>query len=336
MTAILAVSIMASCEEKEQPITPEPSTPTDSVTVTPQAPTLEEQGYIVLTSAEGTTYPNYNYIGLCFASETDSLFVDFNTNGEEMLPTGEYTVDDVDNPTYAAGTWDPAYSYYLAPNEGAMLADGTISVKKSGRTYTIKADCVTETGDSVKYAYVGQINLEVFSQISPEPSYSLSWENIDPEYSYYVNLGDRYAYILAVVEPSTGWEFNLAFTGDTTDTHGALPTGTFSMLAASEIVDNAIVPGYADATGIGGSYFIIWDNADATFNPFVDGQIVIETVDGNTTLTGRFITYYADEVGVEITGASPVLEEYIPQGVAPKAAAKARKKAMRRPVTIKR
>ena len=114
----------------------------------------EEQGYTVATSAFGTAYPDDDYTNLFLATETDTLFLSLNTEGEETLTVGEYTMDD--SGEYPAGTWDPVYSMLW---NVAMLSDGTVSVTKAGRNYTVKTDCVDENGDSVKWVYVGQIDL---------------------------------------------------------------------------------------------------------------------------------------------------------------------------------
>ena len=125
-----------------------------------------------------------------------------------------------------------------------------------------------------------------------------------------------YAYTLAIVDPETGWELDLQFTGNGTDTNGKLPTGSFTM-ATTAVVENIILPGWLDSEAgqVGGSYVIDWSNPDATFNAFVDGSFNITEADGNTTLNGSFFTESGDEVVVNVTGTTPTdIYFYNPSG----------------------
>ena len=318
MTVVIAMSlVLVSCDPKNG--NDDTTTPDDPNTgggnnveqEQPTTPSWEEQGYTVADVAFGTAYTTYYYTDLFLATETDTLILSLNTEGEETLSVGEYTMDD--SGEYPAGTWDPEYSMLW---KVAMLSDGTVSVTKAGRNYTVKVDCIDENGDPVKWVYVGQIDLEVEAQEPAQPEFDLTWNDIDPEYSLYLYVSDYnlYRYVLAIVDPETGWELDLDFLGNATDTEGKLPTGTFTMLTSS-ITEYGILPGYMDNDGyLNGSYAINWDDPNSTFNPFVDGSFTITEADGNTTLEGSFTTESGDEVSVNVTGTTPTIELYTPSG----------------------
>lgn len=318
MTIVFAMSlVLVSCDPKNG--NDDTTTPDDPNTgggnnveqEQPTTPSWEEQGYTVATSAFGTAYTTYYYTDLFLATETDTLILSLNTEGEETLTVGEYTMDD--SGEYPAGTWDPEYSMLW---KVAMLSDGTVSVTKAGRNYTVKTDCVDENGDSVKWVYVGQIDLEVEAQEPAQSEFNLTWDNFDTEYTYYTYVSEvsLYGYALAIVDPETGWELDLQFTGNGTDTEGKLPTGTFNMITTS-VTENIIFPGDIDDEGYTvGSYAINWDDPNSTFNPFVDGSFTITEADGNTTLEGSFTTESGEEVSVNVTGTTPTIELYTPSG----------------------
>ena len=316
MTIVFAMSlVLVSCDPKDGNDDTTPDDPNGDGNVEQEQPTtppsLEEQGYTVANAAFGTAYPMHAYTNLILANETDTLVISLNTEGEETLSVGEYTMDD--SGTYPAGTWDPEYSMLW---NVAMLSDGTVSVTKAGRNYTVKTDCVDENGDSVKWVYTGQVDLEVYTQQSAQAEFNLTWDDFDTEYTYYqyVSQYGLYAYTLAIVDPETGWELDLQFTGNGTDTNGKLPTGSFTM-ATTAVVENIILPGWSQDGQVGGSYVIDWSNADATFNPFVDGSFNITEADGNTTLNGSFFTESGDEVVVNVTGTTPTdIYFYNPSG----------------------
>lgn len=318
MTIVFAMSlVLVSCDPKDG--NDDTTTPDDPNTgggnnveqEQPSTPSWEEQGYTVANAAFGTAYPDFAYTDLFLATETDTLILSLNTEGEETLTVGEYTMDD--SGEYPAGTWDPEYSMLW---NVATLSDGTVSVTKAGRNYTVKVDCIDENGDSVKWVYVGQIDLEVEAQEPAQSEFNLTWDNFDTNYTYYtyVNQYSLYGYALAIVDPETGWELDLQFTGTGTDTEGKLPTGTFNMITTS-VTENIIFPGDIDDEGYTvGSYAINWDDPNSTFNPFVDGSFTITEADGNTTLEGSFTTESGDEVSVNVTGTTPTIELYTPSG----------------------
>ena len=320
MTIVFAMSlVLVSCDPKDGNNDTTPDDPNGDSNVeqeqptpsTPSTPSWEEQGYTVANAAFGTAYTTYYYTNLFLATETDTLIISLNTEGEETLTVGEYTMDD--SGSYPPGTWDPEYSMLW---NVAMLSDGTVSVTKAGRNYTVKADCIDENGDSVKWVYVGQIDLEVEAQEPAQAEFDLTWNDIDPEYTLYLHVPsyNLYRYILAIVDPETGWELDLDFLGNATDTEGKLPTGTFTMLTSS-ITEYGILPGYIDDDGYtNGSYAINWNDPNTTFNPFVDGSFTITEADGNTTLEGSFTTESGDEVSVNVTGTTPTIELYTPSG----------------------
>ena len=316
MTIVFAMSLtLVSCDPKNGNDDTTPDDPNGDGNVEqeqPSTPSWEEQGYTVADAAFGTAYPDYAYTDLILANETDTLVISLNTEGEETLSVGEYTMDD--SGTYPAGTWDPEYSMLW---NVAMLSDGTVSVTKAGRNYTVKTDCVDENGDSVKWVYTGQVDLEVYTQQSAQAEFNLTWDDFDTDYTYYmyVDQNSLYAYVLAIVDPETGWELDLQFTGNGTDTEGKLPTGSFTM-ATTAIAENVIIPGYLDSEAgqVGGSYAINWDDPNATFNAFIDGSFTITEADGNTTLEGSFTTESGDEVSVNVTGTTPTIELYTPSG----------------------
>ena len=326
MTIVFAMSLtLVSCDPKNGNDDTTPDDPNGDGNVeqeqptpsTPSTPSWEEQGYTVANAAFGTAYTTYYYTNLFLATETDTLIISLNTEGEETLTVGEYTMDD--SGSYPPGTWDPEYSMLW---KVAMLSDGTVSVTKAGRNYNIKADCIDENGDSVKWVYTGQVDLEVEAQEPAQSDFDLTWNDIDSEYSFYLHVPsyNLYRYILAIVDPETGWELDLDFLGNATDTEGKLPTGTFTMLTSS-ITEYGILPGYIDDDGYtNGSYAINWNDPNTTFNPFVDGSFTITEADGNTTLEGSFTTESGDEVVVNVTGATPTIELYNPSGVPAKKA----------------
>ncbi len=150
-----------------------------------------------------------------------------------------------------------------------------------------------------------------------QSDFDLTWNDIDPLYTGYLHVPsyNLYRYILAIVDPETGWELDLDFLGNATDTEGKLPTGTFTMLTSST-TEYGISPGYIDDDGyVNGSYAVNWDNYSTTFNPFVDGSFTITEADGNTTLEGSFTTESGDEVVVNVTGATPTIRLCNPSGV---------------------
>lgn len=324
---LVATSLMlVSCNTKTDGV----DDPNDSIPAGVEedlATVLKEQGYTLANAAFGTAYPSSSYIDVYFANEADTVAISFNTDGEETLPVGEYSMDEyIENEDgemeleYLPGTWDPEYSYWWnaktaeATEYGVyFFSEGTVSVEKSGRNYAVKIDFVDENGDAIKWAYVGQIELEVISQEPAQESFELTWDDLDTEYSYYYLSTDNslYFYVLAVVDSETGREFDIVFTGTDVDTNGKLPTGTFDM-ATTSITENIIIPGFVDEEDIYGTYEIDWSNPSATFYPFVAGSISIaesEDVD-NTTLSGSLYTEDGTEVTVNISGAAPTLDLY--------------------------
>lgn len=324
MTIVFAMSLtLVSCDPKDGNDDTTPDDPNGDGNVeqeqpTPSTPSWEEQGYTVANAAFGTAYPTLSFIDVTLATETDSLTISFSTDGEEELPLGDYTVDEnPDDDEYPAGTYDPYYSYWYNAENEVMVIDGTVSVTKAGRNYTVKANCVDENGDSVKWIYTGQLELDVYAQQSAQSEFNLTWDNFDTDYTYYMYVSQYslYAYALSIIDPETGWELDLQFTGNGTDTEGKLPTGSFTM-ATTAIAENVILPGYLDSEAgqVGGSYAINWDDPNSTFNPFVDGSFTITEADGNTTLEGSFTTESGDEVSVNVTGTTPTIELYTPSG----------------------
>lgn len=318
---LVATSLMlVSCDTKTDGV--DDPTKNDSIPEEVKedlATLLKEQGYTLANAAFGTAYPSYSYIDVVFANEADTVAISFNTDGEETLPVGDYVMDETTE--YFPGTWDPEYSSWWnakvaeAAEDGVYyFSEGTVAVAKSGRNYAVKIDFVDVNGDSIKWAYVGQIELEVFSQEPAQESFDLTWDDLDTDYSYYYlsTNSSLYFYFLAVVDSETGREFDIVFTGTDVDTNGKLPTGTFNM-ATTSIAENTIIPGFVDEEGyINGTYEIDWSNPSATFYPFVDGSISIaesEDVD-NTTLSGSLYTEDGTEVTVNISGAAPTLDLY--------------------------
>lgn len=285
------------------------------------ATALKEQGYTLANAAFGTAYPSYSYIDVYFANEADTVAISFNTEeGEETLPIGEYVMDETTE--YLPGTWDPEFSYWWnakiaeeTEDDEYYFSEGTVSVAKSGRNYAVKIDLVDANGGTIKWAYVGQIELEVFSQEPAQESFDLTWDDLDNTYSYYYLSTDYslYFYVLAVVDSETGREIDIVFTGTDVDTNGKLPTGTFDM-ATTSITENIIIPGFVNEGYVEGTYQIDWNNQSATFYPFVAGSISVaesEDVD-NTTLSGSLYTEDGTEVTVNISGAAPTLDIYEP------------------------
>lgn len=316
---MLVATTLVSCDPKNN----EDNNPDDPNVEEeqPSTPSWEEQGYTVANAAFGTAYPSYSYIDVFFANEADTVTISFNTDGEKTLPVGDYVMDETTE--YLPGTWDPEYSSWWnakiaeETEDGEYyFSEGTVSVAKSGRNYAVKIDLIDANGDSIKWAYVGQIELEVFSQEPAQESFDLTWDDLDNTYSYYYLSTDYslYFYVLAVVDSETGREFDIVFTGTNVDTNGKLPTGTFDM-ATTSITENIIIPGFVNEEGyIEGTYQIDWNNPSATFYPFVAGSISIaesEDVD-NTTLSGSLYTEDGTEVTVNISGAAPTLDLYEP------------------------
>ena len=325
MTIVFAMSlVLVSCDPKNG--NDDTTTPDDPNTgggnnveqeqEQPTTPSWEEQGYTVANAAFGTAYTTYYYTDLFLATETDTLILSLNTEGEETLSVGEYTMDDSGEYPAPAGTWNPEYTWLWNAENEVMVIDGTVSVTKAGSNYNIKADCIDENGDPVKWVYTGQVDLVVARPEPAQAEFDLTWNDINPLYTYYLHVPsyNLYRYILAIVDPETGWEIDLDFLGNATDTEGKLPTGTFTMLTSS-ITEYGILPGYMDNDGyLNGSYAINWEDPNSTFNPFVDGSFTITEADGNTTLEGSFTTESGDEVSVNVTGTTPTIELYTPSG----------------------
>lgn len=317
--------------------------PNDSIPAGVQedlATVLKEQGYTLANAAFGTAYPSYSYIDVYFANEADTVAISFNTDGEETLPVGEYSMDEyIENEDgemeleYLPGTWDPEYSYWWnakaaeATEYGVyFFSEGTVSVAKSGRNYAVKIDFVDENGDAIKWAYVGQIELEVYENEEADTSYGEEEAEdftISPIEATAAFCGD-YAgngtsnYYLQLVDENGG-RIMLDIYAVGTGTADAIPNGDYTISDTN--AENTVAPGYSDLSQgkIFPSYYFIDKDEDGYVGSgeifyFVSGTIRISnTEDGGDaisyTIEGAVETALGTAIDFSYTGAISIEDE---------------------------
>ena len=272
---------------------------------------LKEQGYTLANAAFGTAYPSYSYIDVYFANEADTVAISFNTDGEETLPVGEYSMDEyIENEDgemeleYLPGTWDPEYSYWWnakaaeATEYGVyFFSEGTVSVAKSGRNYAVKIDFVDENGDAIKWAYVGQIELEVWDGYPDEEFYGEDEEATESTFTYNAGEADFYGdafglglnvYVLYLSEKDEAaniWnDVTLYALTNATATAESFPTGTYAINSTYE--ESTMIPGYFDSEYANnyGNVAYGFTGAVATEGTFDDYNAWWYLVDGEVTV----------------------------------------------------
>lgn len=240
--------------------------PNDSIPAGVQedlATVLKEQGYTLANAAFGTAYPIDSYIYVTFANEADTVAILFNTDGEETLPVSEYVMDETTE--YLPGTWDPEYSSWWnakiaeETEDGEYyFSEGTVSVEKSGRNYAVKIDFVDVNDNPIKWAYVGQIELEVWDGYPDEEFYGEDEEATESTFTYNAGEADFYGdafglglnvYVLYLSEKDEAaniWnDVTLYALTNATATAESFPTGTYAINSTYE--ESTMIPGYFDS-----------------------------------------------------------------------------------------
>ena len=300
----------AGGNEQEQPTTP---------------PSLEEQGYTVANAAFGIVYPDYGSIDIQFASETDTLQISF-ISSEETLPVGEYTMDN--SGEYPEGTWDPEYTWLWNAENEVMVIDGTVSVTKAGRNYTVKADCIDENGDSVKWVYTGQIELTVDEGYS-NPYYgeeetedqSLTLSTIKATYyGDYFGVGVPFYYIYLTNANQTA-EVTLYAFGNSSSTAAQITSGTYNVVAAANIGELTLLEGSFDGEtaeeqghfvyGMQGSNALLNDGQYYTgIYYFTGGSLTInKEAEDNYTITGTLTSALGTNIEISCAGVASITDK---------------------------
>ncbi len=329
MTIVFAMSlILVSCDPKNGNDDTTPDDPNGDGNVEqeqPSTPSWEEQGYTVADAAFGTAYPDYAYTDLILANETDTLVISLNTEGEETLSVGEYTMDD--SGEYPAGTWDPEYTWLWNAENEVMVIDGTVSVTKAGRNYTVKADCIDENGDSVKWVYTGQIELEVYS--TDDTSYGeveaedFSVDAISGEAGFYGDYAENGTsnYYVVLVDENGGY-FILDLYAVGTGTTEAIPSATYTI--SDTYAENTAFSGYSDMTAgeLVASYYFTDNNGDGKVGEgevfyLTEGNIVVAESEGTYTITGDVVSALGTNIDFTYTGAITITDETETASAAP-------------------
>ncbi len=301
---LVATSLMlVSCDTKTDGV--DDPTKNDSIPEEVKedlATLLKEQGYTLANEAFGTAYPSYSYIDVFFANEADTVTITFNTDGEETLPVGDYVMDETTE--YLPGTWDPEFSYWWnakvaeAAEDGVYyFSEGTVAVAKSGRNYAVKIDFVDVNGDSIKWAYVGQIELEVWDGYPDEEFYGESEEATESTFTYNAGEAELYGdalglglnvYVLYLSEKDEAaniWnDVTLYALTNATATAESFPTGTYAI--NSTYGESTMIPGSFDSESANqyGHLAYGFIGAVATEGTFDDYNAWWYLVDGEVTV----------------------------------------------------
>ena len=279
--------------------------PNDSIPAGVQedlATVLKEQGYTLANAAFGTAYPIDSYIYVTFANEADTVAILFNTDGEETLPVSEYVMDETTE--YLPGTWDPEYSSWWnakiaeETEDGEYyFSEGTVSVEKSGRNYAVKIDFVDVNDNPIKWAYVGQIELEVWDGYPDEEFYGEDEEANESTFTYNAGeanfYGDAFGlglnvYVLYLSEKDEAaniWnDVTLYALTNATATAESFPTGTYAINSTYE--ESTMIPGYFDSEYANnyGNVAYGFTGAVATEGTFDDYNAWWYLVDGEVTV----------------------------------------------------
>lgn len=332
MTIVFAMSlVLVSCDPKNG--NDDTTTPDDPNTgggnnveqEQPTTPSWEEQGYTVANAAFGIVYPDYGSIDIQFASETDTLQISF-ISSEETLPAGEYTMDN--SGEYPEGTWDPEYTLLWNAENEVMVIDGTVSVTKAGRNYTVIADCVDENGDPVKWVYTGQIELTVDAGFS-DPYYGEE-ETEDQSLSLSVIEADYYGDLFGVGVPFYGIyltnanqtaEVTLYAFGNSSSTSTVLTDGTYNVVAAANIGELTLLEGSFDGEtaeeqghfvyGMQGSNALLNDGQYYTgIYYFTGGSLTInKEAEDNYTITGTLTSALGTNIEISCAGVASITDK---------------------------
>lgn len=300
---------------------------------------LKEQGYTLANAAFGTAYPSYSYIDVEFANEADTVEILFNTEeGEETLPVGEYVMDETTK--YLPGTWNPEYSYWWnakaaeATEDGVYyLSEGTVSVAESGRNYVVKIDLVDANDNPIKWAYVGQIELDVWDGFPDEEFYGEDEEATERTFTYNAGQADFYGdafglglnvYVLYLSEKDEAaniWnDVTLYALTNATATAESFPTGTYAINSTYE--ESTMIPGYFNSENANNYGYVEYGFTGAvategTFDGYnawwylVDGEVTVNLSDDGSAyeIEGSTRSANGSVINFSYTGAISITDK---------------------------
>ncbi len=345
MTVVLATSlVMVSCDEKQNVDDPnkdqnQTENPDNGGNTTPTTPTVDyaAQGYTVFNGSDLiiAQIPQTGVAQIMWGNETDSLIVVLGIGESETLPLGEYTMEDTED--FSEFTWQYGYCFYIdLENEiGDYLTDGTIEVSKKGRQYVVLTKCVNSDGDSIKYAYVGALDLELPG--FPDDPYFGEEETEDKEivftqpYSWFVGdvlkTGNGLYQLNLLYETNETWsQAVLYLVGDNTSTATALTTGTYTVSNGWTGDAKTILPGFFDAETANESSdindglvpsFIVTD-AGYYLYYITGGSFEVSNNDGVYTINGTLISALGTNIAISYTGVISITDESKSNGASAK------------------
>lgn len=203
----------------------------------------------------------------------------------------------------------------------ALITGGTMTVERSGESYTITADFVAENGVKVKVNYTGELVVGNFNdndQSEPvRPYTTLTGDhtyNFPAESTYtaacygeYMKKGFDLWFITIMGFNSTypdgyGDMFTAEFVVETGGARDKMPTGTYNI--ALEVKDHTMFPGFTDFAG---NILFTWygdltpdaEGYSSQVAPIASGTVTVEEAeDGNYHFTFDLV----DDAGNKITG----------------------------------
>ena len=203
----------------------------------------------------------------------------------------------------------------------ALITGGTMTVERSGESYTITADFVAENGVKVKVNYTGELIVGNFNdndQSKPvRPYTTLTGDhtyNFPAESTYtaacygeYMKKGFDLWFITIMGFNSTypdgyGDMFTAEFVVETGGARDKMPTGTYNI--ALEVKDHTMFPGFTDFAG---NILFTWygdltpdaEGYSSQIAPIASGTVTVEEAeDGNYHFTFDLV----DDAGNKITG----------------------------------
>ncbi len=276
---------------------------------------------VVATVAEGDAYPERAYIDVVLMSEEQALRISFNMSaGDTVIYEGEYALDIEGN--YAAGTYDPNYTYWATPQteEGQenFIVDGSAFVSVEGENFNITTKFIDMNGDSINYTYVGAIEWTVHRT---PPYVNNDLTQASAQYGGDMAGSGNGLYLLYLANddnPSTGFptdEIVLYLFADGLGSAAELPTGTLKFPTTQEEIFGAktLVPGVYDETQENPFLYSWALTNDGTYYTGVyqlaGGTLeIVKNADNTYTVTGNMVDAgdYAGGAAAQFSYTGPI------------------------------
>lgn len=230
----------------------------------------------------------------------------------------------------------------------ALITGGTMTVERSGESYTITADFVAENGVKVKVNYSGELVVGNFNDndqsepvrpyttLTGDHTYSFPAESNYTAacYGEYIKPGFDLWFITIMGYNSTypdgyGDMFTAEFVVESGGARDKMPTGTYNI--ALEVKDRTMFPGFTDFAG---NILFTWygdltpdaEGYSSQVAPIASGTVTVEEAeDGNYCFTFDLVDDAGNKIAGEWTGAGEAMD--LSAGVA---AASAQPLSMRR------